>query len=147
MTLPEAKLKSPISIVINPSVTIQNWTEARKKFQDTFIFELRDLDKAASAYVHDVPEVQAASGKETPKRGRVDSRIQIGSSVVAPGTAALEIAIPKASIMPLTLESGSELGLNIIFGDKGKLVSLAPVNGYESPREPGEVKFILAIME
>lgn len=142
ITIPKALEKTPKTIIINPAVTPGNWFLPLQKFQDLFVFELCEKD----VFVHAVPEVQAASGPETPKKNRIDPRIEL-TKVLDGDRLTLMVGIPKESIMPLSLAKKSRLGLNITIGLPPSMLSLAPIADYQSTAEPGKVNFALVVIE
>ncbi len=142
LNMPGSLGKSPLSVIINPAATPENWFLPLQKFQDLFIFELREQD----VYVHEVPAVQAASGPETPKKNRIDERIKL-TRMVDGERLIVKVTIPQVSVMPLSLAAKCRFGLNVVIGAPPSLLSLAPVKDYRGAAEPGKVNFVLSTIE
>lgn len=144
LEMPESFMSASKILSIHPSMTIDNWLKPLSIPQEFFVFEVRNDNQV---FAHWVPPTQADSGSWTPKRNRIDPRIKAAGKTNGKGRYLLALEIPKDSIMPLTLAPGSVFGLNILIGNSGRQLQLAPVEGFKNPGAPGQVSFVLVMVK
>jgi len=78
--------------------------------------------------------------------GKVQKLITV-KTAMSGDVACMEIEVPEKIFAPLQLEPGSRFGLNISVPLKdGGVATLAPVSGYKSVAEPGQINFVMAIV-
>jgi len=125
----------------------KTWQDTKKVEQDLYVYEISNQKSVqCEAFCHAVPFVQSASGAWTPKAGRFDQRFS-GKLGMVNGKTFLEVAVQSACVMPLTFRMGERFGLNIVIESKDKNLSLAPLKDYQGAKQPGEVRFVLCIIQ
>ena len=123
------------------------WTATRAARQDVAVFEfIKTQPGSLAAMCHFVQGTQAGSGSGYLVPGQVQKRIRVAAFSEA-GTASMVFAVPQEVLAPLKLEPGRRFGLNLSVPVKGGgWDTLAPVQDFESPAEPGEIRFVRVLV-
>lgn len=134
-----------------PMIQPQDWHVPKTMRQDLGVFELQESTAGKlEAMCHYVQGTQAGSGTSLLRADTVQHGIEVMTQHVDQRER-LVLRVRKEVLAPFVPGAGAFLGCNITLpspanGTTGP-VSLSPVQGYVSPREPGELTMTLLVLE
>jgi len=136
-----------VGLYIDPFGKTNQWHLSRVATQDLAIFEfIKTEESIIEAFCHYVQGTQAGSGSSYLVSGGVQKRIDVKTSTSV-DSAFMVFSIPQEVLSPLILKSGSRFGINISVPLKtGGVKTLAPVDNFKTPSEPGKICFITGIV-
>jgi hypothetical protein len=140
-----------LGLYFAPMIQPAGWATPKTKRQDLGVFELqRSAAGSLEALCLYVQGTQAGSGTSLLRPDEVQRAIDVTASS-AGGTHRLIVRLPHEVLAPFQPEPHAVMGLNLTLpgraGAGGPPVSLSPVQGFESPREPGRLTMTLLVIE
>ena len=136
-----------VGLYVDPFGRTDQWHIAKVAKQDLAVFEfVKSKENLIEAFCHYVQGTQAGSGSSYLVSGGVQKRITVKTSGTAEA-AFMVFAVPQEVLSPLILKAGSRFGINIsVPSKKNGVKTLAPVDNFKNPEDPGEIKFVMAIV-
>ena len=134
-----------VGFYFDPFERTADWTTPKNAKGDLGIYELKkDENGALGAYCHIVQGTQAGSSSSVLFQGKMQPRFEVRTGKTADGVF-VECRVPDVLLSPLSITPGSRFGLNVSIPTKKGIKTLAPIPGYKSPGNLGDLNLIMAI--
>ena len=135
-----------VGLYIDPFGKTDQWYLPRVVTQDLAVFEFTKTPEGPlAAFCHYVQGTQAGSGSSYLVSGGIQKRITVKTST-SDDAVWMVFSVPQEVLSPLILKPGSRFGINLAVPLKDGVKTLAPIRGFKSAAEPGEINFVTVIV-
>jgi len=136
-------------IYLNPFTAVYTWSEPQAVSGISGSLGIYELQKAKDGSLEALCSfsqgVLAGMDPVTMIVGKTQKLI-VTKTGQSGGRAWIEMEIPERVFAPYKFESGSRFGLNISVPAKDGVRTLAPIGGYKSVNEPGNIHFVMVLL-
>jgi hypothetical protein len=143
---PPEEVFAGVGFYAQPVMNPYGWAKPKTARQDLAVYELVRSDSGKlAAMCRYVQGTQAGSGSYL-VAGEIQQRIEVKTGRSPEGVWVV-LTVPQEVLAPLVIKPASRFGLNVsVPSHSDKVKSLAPIEGFKSVAEPGELNLVMAIV-